>query len=341
VAAKPQRLRAGPQPVISAFTLESLGRAFEEFGLSPYEARVLLGVLRLGSAGAVELAQASRVPRTSVYPALESLTEKRLVHRIPGPGPASWGSPGREAVVRQLLVSEEERRWQRQAHADRLHELLVKTFPENPATFLPFVQVISDPAQGASLFQRLQSEARSEILMFNRAPYAVGGSANVSKYTSLAKGVRHRDLYEISALEGPGGAACRRYIEGCLKGGEKLRLVDGLPVKLAVFDRHIVLLGLDDPSHPEGYPTTLLFEHPGFAESQANTFERYWARGRPYSKLSAQPRLTEASARWRARERPTRPDATEHSARRSAEQGRTARPSEETRQARGQGRALN
>jgi len=77
---------------------EAIQREFEELGLSPYQAGVLLALMRLGSANSLQLARASAVPRTSTYQVLEELGLKGLAVRIPGDGPAVWASPGREEV---------------------------------------------------------------------------------------------------------------------------------------------------------------------------------------------------------------------------------------------------
>lgn len=59
--------------------MKKLIEAFRDFGLSEYEARVLLTLLAKGELTAKEISQLSGVPRTSVYEVVRSLTEKGIV----------------------------------------------------------------------------------------------------------------------------------------------------------------------------------------------------------------------------------------------------------------------
>src|SRR5947208_1665574 len=60
----------GAEPT-AGIALEALRREFEELGLSTYEARILLAILRLGSGSPGQLARFADVPRTSAYQILE------------------------------------------------------------------------------------------------------------------------------------------------------------------------------------------------------------------------------------------------------------------------------
>lgn len=65
--------------------------------------------------------------------------------------------------------------------------------------------------------------------------------------------------------------------------GTQGRVVDDLPIKLAIFDRQVALLSLDDPILPQvGFPISLLIEHPGYASVQAHAFENLWSSATPY-----------------------------------------------------------
>ena len=73
-------------------------------------------------------------------------------------------------------------------------------------------------------------------------------------------------------------AAIARYHDAGVEG----RLVEELPIKLAIADRRTALLAMTDPVLPDiGFPTTLLVEHPGFATLQAEAFERLWETAKP------------------------------------------------------------
>lgn len=112
---------------------ESLRRDLQELGLRPYEARVLLALLRAGSANSAQLAELSGVPRTSTYQVMEALTDQGLAERVPTHGPAVWTSAGWEAVVDVLDAAEEERLRQHHLRTRQLRQAMSEVLPSKPA----------------------------------------------------------------------------------------------------------------------------------------------------------------------------------------------------------------
>jgi sugar-specific transcriptional regulator TrmB len=263
---------------------EPLLRELQELGLSPYAARVLLALLRLGSANSADLARVSGVPRTSTYQVLEELSAKRLAARIPGDGPAVWTTPGSAEVMERLDAAEEERLRQHRSRTARLRETLAQTFAEGPTAALPYVNLVHGTARVKALYERLLSQAQEEVLVFNRPPYTwAPGQPNPVVLETLARDVQTRVLYQAAQLEDSGAETFRREMDAYHQAGVQGRVVDELPVKLAVFDRRESLLVIPDPVLPDvRYPTTVLVEHAGFAATQAAAFEHFWAEARPY-----------------------------------------------------------
>jgi len=111
---------------------ESIRRELQELGLRPYEARVLLALLRAGSANSAQLAELSGVPRTSTYQVMEALTDQGLAERVPTHGPAVWTSQGWAAVVDALDAAEEERLRQHHARTGRLRQAMAEVLPSKP-----------------------------------------------------------------------------------------------------------------------------------------------------------------------------------------------------------------
>ncbi len=269
-------ISSGPLP-------DTLLREFEQLELSPYEARVLLALLRLGSANTAQLARHSGVPRTSTYQVLEELNRKGLAQRLSVEGPAVWASPGREEVFDRLDAAQEERLRQHRARTARLREVLAQTFPEAPDAAAPYVHVVQGASQVSTIYDRLLAEVESELLVFNRPPYSFPAEeVNQAVLDALGRGVAARVLYQGPQWDDPSAHRFRRAQAVYFEAGVRARLVEELPIKLAVADRRVALLAMSDPVLPEvGFPTTLLVEHPGFATLQAEAFERLWASARP------------------------------------------------------------
>lgn len=276
--------RGGASPPLP----ESLCRELEELGLNPSEARVTLALLQLGSAKSTELARLAGVPRTSIYQVIDALRDKGLVERLPGDGPATWATPGRDRVLDRLhaalAAAQEERLRQHAARTARLREVLAQAMPANPRIPLPYVHLLTCPAEVRECHQHLLAQAEQEVLVFNRPPYSTAPQpVHDATKQVLARGVAMRVLYQAAQVEDPEADAFRAAAEDYLELGVKGRVVDELPTKLLVVDTKAVLLAMDDPVLADaGFPVTLHIEHPGFAAVQAAAFEQFWRSARPY-----------------------------------------------------------
>lgn len=62
------------------YTMTHLSKYLEEIGLSEKEAKVYLALLQFDTANIQQITEKSKINRTTVYPILESLTKKGLVH---------------------------------------------------------------------------------------------------------------------------------------------------------------------------------------------------------------------------------------------------------------------
>lgn len=259
----------------------SLADDLEELGLSPYEARVLLALLQLGSGNTFQLARISGVPRSSNYHILEALANKRVAVRLPGDGPAVWACPSRDEVIERLVAAQEEELRLKRLRAAQVRETLDRLLPEAPAVGLPYVHHLRGAAYMKQTYEQLMGQARSEVVMFTRPPYTWGpGEPNPAVVDALERGIATRVLYEATEWEDPASAEFRYECRVYHDAGVQARLADELPIKVVVVDRQIALVNMADPVLPGGYPTTLLVEHPGFAAFAAKGFEMYWASAR-------------------------------------------------------------
>ena len=269
---------------------ETLRRTLEELGLSPYEARVLLALLRTGSSNSSQLARLSEVPRTSTYAVLESLSERGLVHRVPGDGPTVWSTPGSDEVLERLetakQAAQEEQLRQYRFRVAEARRLLAESIPENPSVSLPYVHFVRGAPQVKKAYEQLISDAETEVVMFNRPPYTWDpGAVNPAVIEMLGRGVRTRVLYHADRWEDPSAAGFRASHDAYHRAGVESRLVDDLPIKMAVADRKAALIGmrlpLDGVDLEGSFPTNLLIEDPGMAQVLAHAFEQLWSQGRP------------------------------------------------------------
>lgn len=295
--------------------IDALQGDLEDLGLTKSEARVMVALMRAGSANSLQLARACKVSRTNVYRTMDSLARRRLVQRLPGDGPARWASPGREQLIDRLHDDQEERL--RELHAEKerrlaeLHteherkllelttsheqrlrdldgrvsktrELLAEVVKDHGPSALLQVHLVPSARQLKQCYEQLLASAHGELLVFVRPPYSwTAGSVNPFIVEALARGVDARVLYEATELGNPDAEGFRREIAAYHAAGVHARVVEHLPIKLAVFDRRAALIALMD-SADTPYPTFLLVEHEGFASFLGEAFDTRWDGAEPY-----------------------------------------------------------
>lgn len=280
----------GPDPAaapanpfaVPARAAETLHQAFEDLCLTPYQARVMVALLQTGSANCLDLARLAGIPRTSIYQILDELDAKGVACRLPGTGPAVWASVGRKDVLDRLVALEQERLSQLKVRSAQVKEMLDKLLPGGRMTSLPYVNVIHDPGRVRSCFQQQLSQTEVDLLSFNSAPYTRIRPLDPVLADAIRR-IRTRAIFQ-AARSGDGDYdAWNSQMAAWEDAGAENRVVDDLPVNLAIFDRKSTLLSLDDPepSHVGGR-LTILVEHPGYTSVLVTAFENMWKSAVPY-----------------------------------------------------------
>lgn len=281
--------KSGTESGVSISSDKALGRELGELGLTSNEARILLALFQLGSANTVQLARVAGLQRTSVYPVLDALAGRGLVDRLPDDGPAVWATPGLEEVFERLNLSLEEQLNEQLARSSRVRDAIARTVAVEAPPVLPYVRLIPEAGQAKRAFEQLMDGAESEVLMFTRPPYSWDpGQPNPSVVDMLRRGVATRVLYQVGDIKDVDAEAVRSEILEYHRLGVEGRLVNQLPMKLAVVDRKRTLLAMTGPALGRGeFPTALLIDDPGCATVNAAAFEYLWGSAEPYVPVTA------------------------------------------------------
>lgn len=263
--------------------VEALQRALAEFGLNGYHTRVLLALLTHGASSASHLAWVGDLPRTAVYPVLHTLNAMGLVEPAGGTSKL-WSAPPREELLERLRTAGEEQLREQAARKELARRRVLDILPQPPATESQSPIEISPMGSASSgLYARCLANATAEVLVFNKGPYFAVGDPNPDVLEMLARGVRTRALYQRADLDGPQGKGLRRETDAYVAAGVEARVVDELPLKLALFDGQVALLPLEDEVNPLGQDAPHLHVvHAGFAAFARAAFEQHWSAGHPY-----------------------------------------------------------
>jgi sugar-specific transcriptional regulator TrmB len=251
-------------------------------GLSLTEAQVYLTLLRkAGPLGASAVAAATGMARSSVYPALNRLSDLGLVETEAGYG-SGFSAVRPKRALPHLIARETQELADRKRLAGELAEQLEAVAEPAPTTpEAELIQVFRDPRVIAERFERLQAEANQQIDGFVKAPFYTKDE-NPAQAAALRRGVGYRCLYERAVVS---DSVVRPYIDKWIRQGQQARVYDGtLPHKLAIFDRKNILMPL---LTADGQGRTLLIRHPQLASSLTMFFESLWEQATPLTVLHA------------------------------------------------------
>ena len=245
-------------------------------GLTTYEARAYVALVRRDSFTAAQVARQSGLPRQRIYDVLGSLVSKGLASTRPG-AVVKYAAIDPEPAIERLVASRRAAvaEWERDAAA-----LVAALGPEFAAGRahsdpLEYIEVLRDRGAINERFAELQAGVKREILVFTKPPYATPPQENVEGIEVTRSHVA-RSVYEWSVFDDPETTeGVRRFIEA----GEEARFVEHVPLKLVIIDEAIVMFGMQDPVGGASELTIMVVEHPALASTLKLAFGSVWDDG--------------------------------------------------------------
>jgi len=211
-------------------------------GLTLYEARAYVALVRRDASTPAQVARLAGVPRPRIYDVLESLVGKGLAADRPG-RTARYVAIPPERVAAQLIRVHHDRVAALEGDARGLLDELRSAYQtgQQHTDPLDYIEVIRSPAAVATRCDELRGTVEREMLVFAKAPGSI--DADVVGL-ELARRRLLRSLYEFSVLE---DETQRSGVRGLLDAGGQARFVEQLPMKLDIIDERTVLFAMPDP----------------------------------------------------------------------------------------------
>ncbi|MEO3972923.1 winged helix-turn-helix transcriptional regulator [Streptomyces sp. CAU 1734] len=226
-------------------------------------------------ATAAELARATGWDPARVRRRIRALEERGMLTRTGGRPARFAPAPPEPAIEALALRRREEIERARLAAASLTEEF--RWARRNGTAF----QVLGGPAAIAQRFAQIQDAARDELLILDRPPQAVRGGLR-------QRGVRHRAIYDHRSLRTPEQLAHSRE---SARLGEESRILDEVPLRLAIADRRIALVPLGRPAEaaepPAGTPPSgrpgdaLVLSSSALLDGLVALYELLWQRSVP------------------------------------------------------------
>lgn len=148
-------------------------------GLSRYEARVYLALVRRESYTAAEAARAADVPRQRVYDVLDALVRRRLAVLRPG-RVAAFSAVAPELALARLMALQRESLERLNEVSAALTTALLPVWADGRTHTDPldYIEVLRDPRAIAERFDSIQEQASRELLSFCKPPFVAPAANN-------------------------------------------------------------------------------------------------------------------------------------------------------------------
>jgi sugar-specific transcriptional regulator TrmB len=265
----------------------SLITKIKQMGFSEYETKCYLALFERDSLTASEVASLAGIPRPNAYESLEKLLAKGMCLSIPG-------------KVRKFTVADPE--YLREKQLDALHQMTIgikdnieSVTSELQPLFikcrsngspLDYIEILKDPHQVRRRVIQLCTNTQKEMLVFTKPPYSFGSMKQRQEQKdpqidALKRGVKFKTIYELPTDEDE-KIAFLKAAQELIEQGEEARIIDELPIKLAIFDEKTVLFALVDPVVGKPSVTSLVAEHPALARSFMVLFYSFWDKAKNY-----------------------------------------------------------
>jgi HTH-type transcriptional regulator, sugar sensing transcriptional regulator len=252
-------------------------------GLTTYEARAYVSLVRRDSFTAAQIARTAGLPRQRIYDVLASLVEKGLASARPGTV-VKYAALAPELALERLVASKRAEMSEVERDAGDVIATLTPEFAagRTHSDPLEYIEVLRDRGAINERFAELQAGVKREILVFTKPPYATPPQEN-SEGIEVTRTHAARSIYEFSILDDPATAAgVKRFIEA----GEDARFVEEVPLKLVIIDETTVMFGMQDPVAGSEDLTIMVVEHPALAATLKLAFDRVWHSGLTFAQAA-------------------------------------------------------
>ncbi|MET8088150.1 helix-turn-helix domain-containing protein [Micromonospora sp. NPDC005237] len=240
-------------------------------GLTPAEEELYRCLLQLTTARVDELVRRLRRPRAQVVEQVEALRAKGLVQPTDNDPDAPLRPTAPDVALGATLLRRQEDLEAARRRVTQLAEEYRSGLRRHHVDHL--VEVIRGGRVLRDRLRDLQNSARDEVLWFCRAnPLAMAGPENVEEFDALARGVSYRAIYERDLLLEPGALA---DLAKGVAAGEQARVLDRLPVRLAIVDARTAICPLV-ADRDGGEPSAAVIGRSQLLDALLALFESHW-----------------------------------------------------------------
>lgn len=261
----------------------------QQIGLTKRESEIYIALLQKKEFTASELEKMTTITRTKIYETLQNMVRKGVCVESVKNGQKIYKGVEPQLAFQNIINNYAEEIEQKKeteiAQKQQAAKALQKELTALHKTSLDknepldYVEVLTNINQIWERWLKIQKNTKKEIVMFAKAPYASAFEANLDDERSIIKkGVVFKCLYEYGCFNT--AVELDEFISNVgeyIKIGEDVRVVKDLPMKLAISDETVTMLGLNDRISLKPSITTIIIDHQSFSKSVKTVFENFWA----------------------------------------------------------------
>lgn len=243
-------------------------------GVGPEEERVYRRLLRLGPSSVDAVAEATGLAAEEADRLAESLEARGLL-TTSGGDRSRW-----IAVAPQIGVEALIRRRERELSDARRTLVSLVAEHRDAASGMSGrggpVELLKTSEALARRQAELEAGVEREMMVLSKAPFVRGTDRTAEVLDLLGRKVECRSVYDRSALDRPGAL---RTITAYRSAGERIRVADGLPMKILIADRSAALV----PVGPHCPGEWMMIGRSDLLDGLVALFELIWSRSVPLS----------------------------------------------------------
>ncbi len=267
--------------------MKELISELEGLGFTNYEAKVFVSLMKGFNMSAPEVAEDSKVPKSSAYDILKIFAERGYCNEIQTPSKIRYEIVAPDIVKgkieNELVNNFDKKKFLLSSSFEKLSALFKSNHSDDSSSDVELIK-------GFNLFRfvkflDLLKEANEEILLMNRLEGQISTELDEETKKFFERGGRSRSIYEASTnfkLEKGGKwesvtkedliAMCEKFEEQ----GEEIHLAEKVPQNVAIFDRKIVFTSFVDETKTKNKRTDLIVRNKNYADYMVSLFELNW-----------------------------------------------------------------
>jgi sugar-specific transcriptional regulator TrmB len=258
--------------------------AFMEIGLTEREAKVYMTLLNGKMFTVLELQEAVNIPRTKIYEVLNKLVSRNICIEKKLGRNKLYEAVEPKIALERVVESYKKDLERKEELISQVSEVFTPIFQNSKSIINPleFIDIMKEKSQIHKRYTACVKSTKSEMLTFNKGPYACDTSDRLDEqedeeFKLLKRGGACKDIYELSELKEVDWLLSS--VKKSLKLGQQARVVKKLPIKMLVFDQEKVMFALEQPVPEVNELTMIYIEHKQLAEACSILFYHLWDQG--------------------------------------------------------------